>query len=241
MTTQTLRGLARDYARGTIDKETYRKSRSALIKDIVDGQVTVKAIDYLPPLASPADEITTRTIERDRTEIRPQTKPAPKQASAKATPKPQPVPDKKLPWLFIGVSTTVVIILIITVVLFYPKPPNTTTQTIVQSTNATTLENYDSNVSSAGEDLIGNFLRQKNWNEESLDNFVSQWTALSAEERLSASQTKRMQRMMSSIYKQFLEEKALASIDSEQAISKQKKLIEFASAIGINDSRLVIE
>ena len=50
-----------------------------------------------------------------------------------------------------------------------------------------------------------------------------------------------MQRMHDSIYKQFLEEKALSSIDSEKAALKQEKLIEFAKAIGMDDSRLILE
>lgn len=48
-------------------------------------------------------------------------------------------------------------------------------------------------------------------------------------------------RMVDSIYKQFREGKALASVNAEMALMKQQKLIEFANAIGINDSRLVIE
>ena len=50
-----------------------------------------------------------------------------------------------------------------------------------------------------------------------------------------------MQRMNDSIYKQFQEDKAFASIDSEMAIMKQQRLIEFAEAFGINDARLKID
>ncbi len=246
MTTQTLRGLAKDYATGAIDKEQYRKSRGDLIKGIIAGEVIVEPINFLPPL-KPAtdDDISTKTIERDRTEIKPQ-KPQPKPEARENRPKAKPsltetpsaIPEKKSPGLFIAISTITVIILIIAVVLFYPKPPGTKTETLVQ-----TIRNDEemTNLSKAGEDLIAQFLSEKNWSEESLDKFVTDWTTLNAEERLSASQTKRMQRMTSSIYKQFLEEKALANIDEEKAIMKQQKLIEFAKAIGINDPRLMIE
>jgi hypothetical protein len=50
-----------------------------------------------------------------------------------------------------------------------------------------------------------------------------------------------MQSLKAAIYKQFLEGKALASIDSEKATFKQQQLIEFAKAIGINDSKLIID
>ena len=239
MSTHTLRELARDYSRGVIDKEKYRKSRSELIKGIIAGQIAVKPIDYLPLLKPPVEEVTTKTIERDRTQIREE----PSQSAAKPKKKPPvkaaTIPEKKSAWPFIIISTSVVLILIIAVVLFYPKPPTATTETIVQTGNANTIKG--NNVGKAGEDLIAKFLTEKDWSEESLDSFIASWTSLSDLEKNSAAQTKRMQRMSSSIYKQFLEEKALASIDSEKAIMKQQKLIEFANAIGIRDSRLVIE
>jgi hypothetical protein len=52
--------------------------------------------------------------------------------------------------------------------------------------------------------------------------------------------TKRMQRLHDSIFKQFLEANAMSSINKEKAIIKQKRLIKFAEAIGIDDSRLTL-
>lgn len=240
MSTQTLRGLARDYSRGTIDKEKYRKSRSELIKSIIAGQVDVKAIDYLPPIKPAEEEATTDTVQRDRshTEIKPE-QVATSKKSNPIIQKTAPKNENKSPWLFISISTLVVILLIVLVVLFYPEPPKTTTKMIVGTSTANTLE--ESSTSKAGEDLIANFLTEKNWSEDNLNNFVTAWSSLTQDERDTAAATKRMQRMRTSIYKQFLEEKALASIDSDKAIMKQQKLIEFANAIGVDDSRLVLE
>ena len=56
MSEQTLRELAKSFARGTIPKESYRKSRAELIRNIIAGKVTVKAIDYEAPL-KPTDGI----------------------------------------------------------------------------------------------------------------------------------------------------------------------------------------
>ena len=241
MGNKTLRALAKDYATGAIDKDKYRKSRLELIKGIIAGEIAVQTIDYPPPLMpSEEDEAITETAKRDRTEIVPP--PAPKKAPAKQNNVAQN--DNKSPMIFILVSSAIVLGLIVSVYLFYPKPPGTGSSSAATPAPANTTTNVTktSNVSAsmAGETLLADFLSEKNWNEASLDKFIESWSALSEEERESAQQTNRMKRMNDSIYKQFLEAKALASIDNEQSISKQQKLIEFADAIGIIDSRLVL-
>tara|TARA_R110000782_G_scaffold186176_11_gene276429 strand:- start:1930 stop:2670 length:741 start_codon:yes stop_codon:yes gene_type:complete len=246
MSNQTLRELAKDYARGEIDKDSYRKSRVELITAITAGKVDVKAIDFPPPLIPSEEESAiTETAKREKTEI--------VSPSASQGPIPNGTPsskqhssikaDKKSPMLFITISTVIVITLIIVVVLFYPKPPGSKTTAISNVPDITQASTLDATTSNnmAGESLISDFLTQKNWTEDSLDTFLNSWSTLSQKERDLTKPTKRMQRLHASIYKQFLEEKALSSIDSEKAAMKQQKLIEFANAIGINDSRLILE
>ena len=70
MSNKTLRELAKDYARGEIDKDDYRKSRVELITAITAGEVNVKAIDFPPPLMPSGEEAAiTETAKRDKTEI----------------------------------------------------------------------------------------------------------------------------------------------------------------------------
>lgn len=52
MTSQTLRELAREYAKGTLDRESYRRDRAALIDAILSGTVQVAPIDFAAPVAS---------------------------------------------------------------------------------------------------------------------------------------------------------------------------------------------
>jgi hypothetical protein len=242
---QTLRQLARDYARGAIGKDKYRQSRTELIKGIIAGDITVKDIDYEPPLV-PSDEsdaAITEGIVRDDTQITsPQNNLKPNAKATPAQPKPVPVKKKKnSPLLFILVSIVIVISLILAVILFYPEPPKPITST---KTSVVTKQPKSAPVpteSTIAETLIADFLNQKNWNDDNLDKFIESWSALSDKEQNFSKQTKRMQRLSDSIYKQFLDAKALATIDSQKAISKQQKLIEFAQQIGINDSRLIIE
>ena len=246
MSNRTLRELAKDYARGEIDKDDYRKSRVELITAITAGEVNVKAIDFPPPLMPSGEEAAiTETAKRDKTEIF--STPSKKRPTTNSSPSnQQPSSErKKTPLMFIAISAVIVISLIIVVILFYPKPPGSATietsnaSNKAQATAPTTPTTTSTNM--AGESLIADFLTQHNWTEENLDNFIKSWSALSQEERDSAKPSKRMQRMHDSIYKQFLEEKALSSIDSEKAALKQEKLIEFAKAIGMDDSRLILE
>ncbi len=249
MSNQTLRRLAKDFATGVTSKENYRKSRAELIQGIIAGKIAVKAIDYAPPLmpANEADEEITEGIKRNVAN-----RPSPQQtAKPRSTPPPikQNVAsnknNKNSPAPFIAVSAIIVVSLILAVILFYPKPPESVSVDKTTSSSAnegvTTNTETATATSMAAESLLADFLNEKNWNEDSLDNFIESWSALTDEEKEAAKQTKRMQRMDDSIYKQFLKGKALSSIDSEKAILKQQELIDFANAIGINDSSLTIE
>ncbi len=245
MSDQTLRALAKEYAKGQIDKDNYRKSRAELITAITAGKVNVKATDFPPPLMPSAEEAAiTETAARDKTEaVSPSPKQRPTPNGSPSNPQAPAKINKKSPLMFITVSAVIVISLIIVVILFYPKPPGSATnETASASTIGQPTKSADTtSTNMAGESLIADFLSQKNWTEDSLDTFMNSWSGLTQEERDSAKPSKRMQRMHDSIYKQFLEEKAMSSIDSEKAAIKQEKLIELATAIGINDSRLVLE
>ncbi|MEM6998863.1 MAG: hypothetical protein AAF419_03375 [Pseudomonadota bacterium] len=245
--------MAKSFARGTIPKESYRKSRAELIRNIIAGKVNVKAIDYEPPLkpANDIEEAITEGITRDATQITaPNQRPKPDAVAPKVKQNVPPVePSKKSPFVFIAASTAIVLALIIAVVLFYPKPPELSqsdnsepSATSSKTTNNQATNTRSTSNSSAGaESLIGSFLNEKDWSENNLNMFIDSWSELTQEEKDAAVSTKRMQRLKNSIYKQFLEGKALASIDKEKALTKQQKLIEFASAIGISDARLKLE
>ena len=50
METQTLRDLAREYAKGTLDRDSYRRHRTELIDGILAGTVQVSAIEFAAPV-----------------------------------------------------------------------------------------------------------------------------------------------------------------------------------------------
>ncbi len=78
------------------------------------------------------------------------------------------------------------------------------------------------------------------WNDETLNNFVTEWQNLSNEETQVALTGAKIKRLKGAIYKQFMEEKALVAVTRETNASatQQKRLIEFSKTIGIDDSRL---
>ena len=247
MSRQTLRNLAKDYAKGVIDKDKYRKSRTELIQGIVAGKIEVKPIDFIEPLkpSDNTDEDITEGRDRnwDTTQI---ASPDPSSPKPRAEAKPSTIVETKKATkkgksnhIFIIISVVFVLALIIAVVLFYPRPPESNK---VENTNvSTSAVTTTSNVSTTAEILIGKFLNEKDWGNKNLNKFIDSWTALSQEERDAVNGTNRMQRLKATIYDQFLKGKALASIDAEKAIEKQQKLIDFAEAIGVNDPRLVLE
>lgn len=241
MSTTTLRSLAKKYATGHIDKQQYRQSRRQLIHSIIDGDTKVEPIDFPPPLELD-DESEMDTIQRDRTEI------IPPEKRKKSKPLPviedrSAVTQTSLPAGLIAGGSALVMILVIAVVMFYPKPPGGNTagplNTTVNNNTVQTADNAE--FTKAGEQLIAEFLDNKNWNEQSMQSFIDSWNELSMNEREAAANTKRMQRLSSTIYKQFMEARALASIDANQAVAKQTQLIQFANILGIVDSRMVLD
>ena len=249
MSLLTLNELANAYARGKLDKENYRQSRSALLKGIVEGKVAVETGEYLSPLAVAEDAVTKPQEDWDTTQIASPGDNAsskPKSAasgniSAEDMAKPVKNDSSAFPVRYIAISSAIVLFLIIAIVLFYPKPPSSTSTNNQTASSATSNILVSSEKSKAGENLIASFLQNNSWDEDSLNTFLNDWNNLAPQEKLAATQTKRMQRLSSTIYKKFLEEKALIGINEDKAIKRQQQLIDFAQALGIYDSRMKIQ
>ena len=243
MSNQTLSELAKKYATGKIDKNDYRKSRETLISAIMSGKINVEDIDFPLPL-----------LPLEKTAVREKATEDPFEgvsqlSEAKSTPNTtssrpplSAETNKKSPLVFIITSIVIVISLIVLIILFYPKPPSImVTKTTNTSNNTQTIKPIDTvNINVAGGSLIAYFLTQNNWTEVALNTFIDSWSALPQKDRDMTNSTKRMQRLHNSIFKQFLEANAMSSINKEKAIIKQKRLIKFAEAIGIDDSRLTL-
>lgn len=240
MINKTLSDLAEAYANGDINTTTYRKNRGELLREIVAGHVPVEPIDYLPPLEIEEEAAVTQPMGRDTTQLLGQSVPRGNLSEPFETTLPSDYSNNtSYKLIYVGVSILIVVLLIVAVVMFYPEPPSSQKSQPLPSAPAENAVNAD--LSKPGEAIITEFLQQNVWNDNALDAFLQQWNALDNDQQNAAGKTKRMQRLSSEIYRRFQEEKALVSIDSAKALSRQQKLIDFASELGINDTRMTIE
>ena len=107
----TLRELARLYARGTIDRNSYHKSRAELLNGIIEGRIKVKDIEH----TARQDKSVSRTegvgeSDISATEIRPEM-PMP------GVERRRPDSNKRLLLIFIGIGVAILAALIALVVL----------------------------------------------------------------------------------------------------------------------------
>ena len=260
MPSKTLRSLAKDHASGVLDKVAYRKARDMFFDGVLTGEIKVEPIEYRPPLDF-QDLDATMERERDRTQIKsvPVQKqpitPAPSAAPA-PTPKQKPVPE--IPHaehltksesgfpitLIMGITIIIIIGLIIflTLPLIYHNTGTVNNSITVTESDIPNSETQATGNTSAGEELIANFLAQNDWSNEKLQEFKSSWNSLTAEEQADGLASPIKGQLTNAIYQQLLEERALLGLgDTASVISRQNTLINFASELGINDPRLRVQ
>jgi len=239
---KTLRQLAKNYAKGVIDKATYRKARGELISGIIDGSRTLQENTYLPPveMEDNTDSIT-EARNREKTQIKATPSPAASQQGKTATQTKSAAAvtgKKSVPWMGILIAVTSAAILVLIGLIMIADTPQKSVEpemtTLTPSTSiGITRENK------AGNKIIDEFLAQKSWHKEALENFKSRWNALSPEQIAATLNSAALKRLTNAIHRQLLEEQSLATIgDSQAALQRQELLIDFASSIGINDPRL---
>jgi len=251
MASKTLRELAKQYAKGDIPQDAYRKLRTALIESILAGDVSPPVNEYRKAVApGPAEpqEVTERRRERKR-------QPAPDTTAIVRPEDRRPAAPRKpappaFPLLKVSIGVAGVLIVAGIALLFTNKgededsspPPAPITDT--QSDAAPVMESGSNGAmedtgSVAATDLIREFLRSKNWSDTRLSEFVSQWEGLPAEDRAAASESVALGQLTNAIYKKLLEERALSALgDEQEAFEKQRKLAAFAEQIGISDPRI---
>ena len=236
---KNLQELAKEYAQNTIDLESYRKSRSELIKGICAGEIVVKENEYLAPLDN-LEEKLDDTTENMITQIVNQGKDS---KAATATSKARPTDQKNSSYpstgktgqktIIIGSLVIVVLCLIILTILLSPATKEEPPKTIL--TNEVVKE------SSAGQNLIVEFMQQKNWTKENLNSFVASWQQLSGQEHEATHASPEMKRLTNAIYRQLLDERALISLgDVENSVANQKMLVNFTERLGIDDKRFTV-
>lgn len=244
MTNMTLRSLAKDYANGILDKESYRKARDDLLRKIAAGEIAVAPIDYRPLL-----DVEDMEVTRDKTSI----KAAPAGEESRptteiVTPEPPRPPiaarrPSNTPLKLILITTTIAALCVIVIIVLY-MTAEAPIREITSETGSASLTGQDAvpQGPDTGKLLIEEFLRQNNWNDDSLGQFGMQWNSLSDAERTAALAGPEKTQLANAIYRQLLEERALAGLgDVTAAIARQHTLVNFADRVGIEDARFVVQ
>lgn len=244
MTNMTLRSLAKDYANGILDKESYRKARENLLRGIAAGEIIVAPIDYRPPL-----DIEDMEVTRDKTSIKAtSTREESRPTTEIVTPEPPRPPiaarrPSNTPLKLILITATIAALCVIVIIVLY-MTAEAPVREITSETGSVPLTGQDAvpQGPDTGKLLIEEFLRQNNWSDDSLGQFGMQWNSISDAERTAALAGPEKTQLANAIYRQLLEERALAGLgDVTAAIARQHTLVNFADRVGIEDTRFVVQ
>jgi hypothetical protein len=217
----TLRSLAKAYAKKTIEQAAYREARAKFINGVLSGEIKLSVNEY-PPLIRPKPDAATEPTLRRFNEKKKPDLPKPEEQPAR------PVINPKL--AAGGAIATLLALLIIGVFMFSGDDEPSPAEPVAAA------------APNMAQQLLSEFLAQRNWAASgNLDAFIRNWQNLPAETRAAAAGTLELNQLTNAIYKQLLEERALSGIgDAEAALNRQKKLIEFAAQVGINDPRIAM-
>ncbi len=251
MANQTLRELAKDHVNGNIDKDSYRKSRAELLQGIVSGSIPLAEIDY-PPLVQPPEPESLDDTQR-KSDVKTL---APKKSKPKAEGKTEaaaskPAEDtgssadsetKPNKILFVALGLAVIGIIIVAVIAMTgdsAEPPTPTSSASTDDYAGADAATPVAETTTQAQALIRDFLGKKNWSDSSLDYFLQQWAELPAGDTSSSQDSLEMGQLTNAIYKQLLEEQALSGlVDDDSSLNKQRQLVQFATELGIEDTRI---
>ncbi|OGT79558.1 MAG: hypothetical protein A3H91_15490 [Gammaproteobacteria bacterium RIFCSPLOWO2_02_FULL_61_13] len=268
METQTLRDLAKDYAKGTLDRESYRRNRATLIDGILAGTIRVEAIDFAAPVVARVSQdntspgkrkrnAETNAVELDELDVFDITQVVP--ASGDVTPpRPQRAPangpapaahntHSNLPLVIVGIIAIVAVLGLVVALVSRKdngpaaaaQPPTVNADTMVADTPESVASVAASNGANAATDALVEFLDVKDWSDQSLDQFQARWLALPQSDRDAAAGSGELLQVANAAHRKLLEIRALSHVsDAATTSQKEEKLLAFVSSLGIADSRL---
>lgn len=251
ITAKTLRSLARDYANGILNKDAYRQSRDEFLAGVITGEIPLIVNDYRAPLPEQEPDLDS-TFEK--TEIRP----APSQkteetttefvapplssrhertTSPVATEQPDSSPSKH--YMLAAAAIIGIAILVFAIPVLMNDDQTGISQITTMDADRPQPAAVQQNKS--GTELIDEFLNQRNWSDENLQQFTEKWNSLDPEEQTNGLASSSSVQLTNAIYKQLLEERTLFGTGNFDAImARQQTLVNFAHSIGINDPRLKV-
>lgn len=250
MADQTLRALAKGYADGSLDKESYRKARAELIQGIVSKKILLTEIDY-PPLVKPPEPEALDDTQQRKSEVKKakaqkstaqsaETPVKSKEANSSSDPVSVEVDKgKSNKILLIGLAVSVIAIIIVAAIALSGNSSKKTTTARTTATADKSTETAAVATTSKAQGLIREFLSKNNWSSSTMEYFQKQWAELPADEIHTSNDSLEMGQLTNAIYKQLLEEQALSGlVDDDSSVNKQRLLVQFATDLGIDDERI---
>lgn len=233
--TKTLRGLARAYATGQIEKDQYRQERAIYLQDVLSGKVSIPEKRTADPVSDLSDTFSQVTVKKDDDKNN-----ARKPVASKSKKKPAAgglLTRQNM--IFAGI---ILVVIIVSAVILIPKEgSNGVSPENSQTAGAMGQNSITDRPPSAAENLIASFIEQNTWTQGNLDTFLINWRSIAESQRTTARTSTEFSRLVNAIYKKLLEERALSRIgNAETAYEKQRILVEFATAIGIRDQRIAL-
>jgi formylglycine-generating enzyme required for sulfatase activity len=221
MSTPSLRGLAKAYSDGLIDRKQYIRARRQIIDNIVGGKVEI--VPYEAPAARPNPDLERTFSDGEATlEVPPFDVDAPPSTAAKS-----------------NLTIVIIAVLALTAVggftwLKMAPSPNGPARR-----EPATSENKDPRSPNPAEELLVDFLDENRWQIERIDAFVLAWEKAPAAARRALADSPSMHRAAAAIYQKFGEEKALLDLgEYAEVLATQRRLLDLAAALSLHNERI---
>ena len=222
---KTLRGLAKAYANGLIEKDEYRRERAAYLEAVLAGETRLP----VPPVV-PLPGATRREKPLENLA-------APADADVAALRQPggdvRPGGGNSRHALIAGGAALLVALAAAVFLLGGGE------ESAAPPAGANPPAAFEEAPPSPAQNLIAGFLADNAWSQADMNSFLADWQALPAGERDAARRSIEFSQLGNAIYKKLLEERALSRIGNpETAYEKQRQFVQFAASIGIEDPRI---
>ena len=219
MGTLTLRGLAKTYSDGIVDRRKYIRERRQLIDNIVSGQVAITPYEATAPAIH--DHERTFSDAENTAKLPPiETDP--------------PQPNKSN---FIIVVVAILALAGIALVGWIKLTPRPDALAPAQVEPHVTVSKADQPISS--EELLSKFLDENRWQAERVDELIQDWRRLQSESSQALIDSPAMHRAIDVIYQKFLEENALLELgDRDDVLAVQRQLLDLATELSPGNARI---
>lgn len=251
----SLRQLAKQYADGSLDQESYRRARADYLHTIIEGEEppgSLTQASYTSPKAVAGEETVTAAALHDKEQKQKISEQDPAPAEHLQTTPIQLTDNSRNPvYISAGIIAAILVIVILASLLFGGKEAeragaaedsSQATAAPAEPETASMQPLADSNSNNALA-MLKEFLDSPAWNQQALDDFADRWQELPRDERETALQTTLARQLSDALYRQLLEERALQGLDEDgnTSLAGQEKIVDFARAIGLKDRRLEVE